>query len=156
MLTAINNVIDNQDSSAAAGYNVPISYIDETDPIGGTQLAKYVTKPVSLEEDAIGLKIILGANRPFGTNFKVYYKVLRDEETLNTKEWVLVDPETSQQTDENPNKFREYRYQIGGFGSASGADLDPFSTYQIKIVMTSNNSSKVPTFKDLRAIALAV
>lgn len=155
-ITAINNLIDNQDSAATVGYNVPLSFIAETDPIGGTSLAKYVTKPVTIEEAAVGLKVILSANKPSSSNWQVYYKAITAEDSLNTTNWVLAEPDSPLKSDENPSIFREYRYTIGGFGSPSGGDLSPFTTFQIKIVMNSTNSSKVPVFRDLRAIALVV
>ena len=50
------------------------------------------------------------------------------------------------------NVFREYRYLVGGENSA----LPAFTKFQAKIVMRSTNSAQVPTFRDLRMIALAV
>jgi len=44
-------------------------------------------------------------------------------------------------------EFREYQFSID--------NLDQFSGYQIKIVASGTNEAKSPTFKDLRAIALA-
>ena len=55
-------------------------------------------------------------------------------------------------SDEDRSIFRDYRYLIGGQGGA----LNPFNTFQIKIVFRSTNSSKVATIKDLRVIALGV
>ena len=46
--------------------------------------------------------------------------------------------------------FKEYRYMA----SLQNA-IASFNQYQVKIVMNSTNSSKVPVFKDLRIIALA-
>lgn len=151
-LTCMNNLIDRQDSAASTGYNVPLSKIDETDPIGGTHLAKHVSKPVTLEEDAVGIKILVGVNQPAASEFEMYYKTLTAEQNLNTEPWTLIAPEESVRTDEDKNVFREHRYLIGGF---TGLD-DPFSTFQVKIVMRSTNSSKVPVFKDLRVVALTV
>ena len=151
-ITAMNNLIDRPDASSTTNYNVPISYIAETDPFGGSSLAKYVTKPVTLEEAAVGLKIILAANRPNGTYFDVYYKAIPGDGTLSSTDWTLAPADNVVQTDENPNKFREYRYTIGG----DGGTLSAFTTFQVKIVMNSVNSSKVPVFRDFRAIALTV
>jgi hypothetical protein len=150
-ITAIANIIDNQDSASTSGYNVPITWVSETNPTEGSALAKYVTKPVTLEEDAVGLKILIAANKPSGTDYKVYYKLLTSSEQLLSKDWTLVEPENAVQNDDNPNIFREQRYLVGGLFGTS-----PFSTFQVKIVMTSINTSKVPKFKDFRAIALTV
>ena len=151
-LTAISNLIDKQESTATAGYNVPLSYIAETDAIGGTSLAKYVTKPVTLEEDAVGIKVILAANRPSVTNFDIYFKAINDDVDILETPWTKATLDSPVQSDENINVFREYRYTIG----TSAGTLAPFVTFQIKIVMESTNSSKVPVFRDFRAIALSV
>ena len=73
-LTMIGNMIDKQDSAANSGYNNPISYIPETSPNAGSSIAKHVTKPVTLEEEATGLKVILACNKPPEASFDVYYK----------------------------------------------------------------------------------
>jgi len=151
-ITAINNLIDRQDSAASTNYNVPISYIGEDDPFGGTSLAKYVTKSVTLEEDAVGLKVIMAAHRPSGTYLEVYYKTTSGDTALNDTGWTLAPVDNVVQTDENPNKYREYRYTIGG----DNGTLPAFTTFQMKVVMKSTNSSKVPILKDFRAIALTV
>jgi hypothetical protein len=151
-LVTIANLIDNQDSASNDGFNVPINYIPETDPFGGTHLAKHITIPTTLEEEAVGLRIMVAANKPPSADFDVYYRVADAGSNLSTSEWVLVESENTLPSDTNKNIFREYRYLVGGIGG----NLDPFTKFQIKIVMRSTNSAKVPVFRDLRAIALAV
>ena len=151
-LTTIENVIDNQDASATSGFNVPLSYVAETDPSGGSAAAKHITSQVSLIEEAVGLKILIGANRPAQADFDVYYKTASGDVLLDDQAWVLVNRTSELPTDEDPTIFREYEYLAGGLGG----ELIAFTKFQIKLVMHSTNSSKYPTFKDLRAIALAV
>ena len=158
-LTMIGNMIDKQDSAANTGYNNPISYIPETSPNAGSSIAKHVTKPVTLEEEATGLKVILACNKPPEASFDVYYKTGSAEDDLSFKNWVLASADNILPADTNKTIFREYRYTIGGFGDTqnlNGADLGDFRKFQLKIVMQSTNSAKVPVFRDLRAIALAV
>jgi capsular polysaccharide biosynthesis protein len=71
---------------------------------------------------------------------------------LNRKGWTIVTPQTSPSPNTNVNIFSEYRYLIGGDGGA----LEPFTKFQLKIVMRSTNSARVPSFRDLRVIALAI
>lgn len=151
-ITAINNIIDNQDSAATNGYNVPLTFVNETDPTLGSALAKHVTKPVTLSNEAVGMKILLSANRPVESNFKVYYKAVSEDTELSETNWTLIEPETNLPADTNPSTFREYRYLVGGLGG----NMDPFTVFQIKIVMNSTNSSRPPSFRDLRVIALTV
>jgi len=48
--------------------------------------------------------------------------------------------------------YQEYRYLVGGLTGT----MIPFTTFQLKIVMHSTNSSRPPSFKDLRILALSV
>lgn len=150
-LTLISNTIDRQASSPATGYNVPLNYVAETEPTNGSSIAKHITRPVTLAEQAVGLKIIASANRPSVSDFEVYYRTATDGDILNDQGWTLIGAEESIPSDEDSVTFRDYTYLPGG----DGGSLDPFTQFQVKIVMRSTNSSKVPVFRDLRVIALA-
>lgn len=151
-LTLIDNVIDNQDSAATSGFNVPLEFVAETEPTGGSTPAKHITKTITLGSSAVGLKIILAANRPKQANFKVYYRTASERDLIITKNWTEVITSTNNPPDDNPSTFREYEYLVGG----KGGTMDAFLSYQLKIVMSSTNSARVPVIKDLRAIALSV
>ena len=147
----IENTIDNPTSSATSISNVPINFVDETDPSNGSAASKHITKQVTLINPARGLKIILGANRPSVANINVYYKVSNGKSLKNIS-WVSINPESLVPSDDNPNVFREYTYLVGGDTGLT----EEFNTFQIKIVFTSSNSSKIPVLRDIRAIALGV
>lgn len=149
-VTTQNNLIDNQASGAASGFNVPLSYVAETVAFGGSSLAKHITSVANLEESAVGLKVMISAVKPSGSDFDLYYRTANDGVNIFEVDWTLQSAEQTIAPD--PNNFRDYRFLVGG----DGGSLDPFTQYQFKIVMRSNNSSLVPVFKDLRAIALAV
>lgn len=151
-ITFQSNVIDNQDSAATSGFNVPLNFVAETDPISGSAASKHVTKTISLEEDAVGLKVILSANRPPEASFQLYYKTGLDETNLNDKNWTFVSQDNSVPADDNIYNYRDYEYTIGG----DDGNLTAFTKFKLKIVMNSTNSSKIPMFRDLRAIALSV
>lgn len=152
-LQLFNNIIDKQDSAdySLAGFNVPISYVSEEAPAGGSHVAKHITVPVTLAEDAVGLTILVAANRPAASDFLVYYRTAGEGQVLPDQRWVLLPESTNNPSDQDPNVFREYRYLAGGLGGS----LQPFTEYQVKIVFRSTNSSRVPVLKDLRVIALA-
>ena len=157
-LWMFHNEIDFQDSAGSLDVltnltrNNPIAYADETDPNGGSHLSKHVVRPVTLESPSVGLKVLLSANKPSAANFKVYYKVATEDQNFDDMDWTYIAPEENVQSDENPAVFRDYTFLVGdtvGFA-------DPFDKFILKIVMQSRNSALVPTFKDLRVIALAV
>jgi hypothetical protein len=149
-LTTIGNMIDNQATSPASGFNVPLNYTEETTAFGGSALSKHMSTVSVLEEAAVGLKVIVSAIRPSGSDFDLYFRTANDGEDIFDIDWTLQSSETTVAPD--GNNFREYRYLIGG----QGGDVAEFTQYQYKIVMRSNNSSAIPVFKDFRSIAMAV
>jgi hypothetical protein len=155
-LEAINNIIDNPvDSDGAVDtantVNFPIEFAAETDP-DGTAAAKHVTIPVGLAEAAVGLKVFVGANVPTVADIDLYYRTLSPGEDveLDTVNYIKATPDNELPKSDNRDTFREYQYTIGGLAGT----LNPFTTFQLKIVMRSQNSSKVPRIKDIRSIAL--
>ena len=148
-VTTVSNVIDNQDSDAIPDV---IQYISETNSGSGSSMSKHITIPINIIEPAVGLKVLLSANRPSGSNIDLYYRTLPvgSDDDIGTVNFTKVTPDTSIGTDDNRDIFREYAYTIGGLGGT----LTPFTTFQLKIVFRSTNSSRVPRIKDLRAIAL--
>ena len=149
---AINNIIDKPSPTPAAGFNVPINYVAETNPKGGSAVAKHISKVITLAQDAVGMKVFLTANKPNGASFDLYYRVASGDANISDISWTAVTATSGLISDDNPQVFREYEYLIGG----NTGDLDAFNQMQIKIVMVSENQSKVPVFKDIRSIALAV
>jgi len=151
-VSLIDNVIDKQDQSSTSGFNIPLTFINETSASGGSAASKHITRAITLENDAVGLNILLSANRPNGTDFQLFFRTATADEILSDKPYTLQAAETTLPTDENPNVFREYRYLIGG----QNGSLPAFTKFQSKIVFRSTNSAKVPRIKDLRIIALSV
>jgi hypothetical protein len=160
-LILVNNLIDRQDSDrnntslsqrlAGSGYNTPQEYVAETNPFDGSHIAKHITVPVTLASNAVGLQIAIAANRPADADFLVYYRTSTEGGNILNQSWTLVDVEAPIPSDENLDIYREYRYLAGGRNGV----LTPFTQYQLKIVFRSINSSKVPSIKNLRVIAMA-
>lgn len=149
-LTTESNQIDNQVSSSAdPGENIPLTYSAETNAFGGSSLAKHLSRVASLDEPATGMKVIIGALRPSGSNFALYFRTANDGDDILGTNWTLIAPEATVAPD--AVNFREYRYLIGG----DSGTLDEFTNYQFKLVFTGNNSSAVPFIRDFRAIAMA-
>jgi len=143
--TKVSPIIDLQRVSVLALENV----IDMADA------AQHITTPIAIDESSVGLKVIFGANRPSGADFEVYIRTAIDEDALGAVDangdplvdWVQGTIDTTMPADDNPNTFRDYEYTF---------EVDPFSVFQIKVVMKSTNSSRVPVIRDLRGIALVV
>ena len=141
--TKVSPLIDLQRVSVLALENV----IDNDDA------AQHITTPIVIDDGSLGLKTIFAANRPSGANFEVYVRVAADEDALLATddngdleiEWTLVEIDKALPTDNNTATFRDYEYTH---------ESDLFTAFQIKIVMQSDNSSRSPVIRDLRAIAL--
>lgn len=150
--SAITYMIDKQDSSATSGFNVPINFVNETSATGGSSASKHITVPITLAQDAVGIKVMITANRPSAADFQLYYRTTASDGILIDQNWVYVQEQSNNPSDEDLFAFRQYEYLIGG----PGGNLPAFTQMQFKIVMRTTNSARVPTFKDFRAIALGV
>lgn len=151
-MTLIDAIIDKQDSAATNGFNVPINYVDEISSLGGSAASKHITRIVTLIEPAVGLKIIIAANRPNGADFQMYFRTAEDGIDIKTENYKLLPTLSNNPSDDNPFMFREYQYLAGG----DGGQLPEFTKFQLKLVMRAVDRSKPPLFKDLRVIALSV
>lgn len=145
-----HNRIDNQASTAATGFNVPLTYVAETDKSGGSSIAKHITRSITLQTSAVGLKAILSANKPSVASFNMYYKAITSDQEFSDVDWTFIAPTNTLPSNENPNVFRDYEFLVGGIGGLT----IPFNKFQMKIVMRSSNNAKPPKFRDLRVIAL--
>ena len=153
----VSPVIDMQRMSVATFENIidsggggSFNYIAETDALNGSAACKHVTKPVTLEEPAVGLKILFAANRPTPASFSVYYKTGTSDDNLDDIGYTLIAESTANPADDDGTTFRQYEFLPGG----TEGTLNQFTKFQVKIVMQSTNSSKPPKIKDLRVIAL--
>jgi hypothetical protein len=151
-LFTVNNRIDNPQSSIGteSGKNNVINYVDETNTQTCSALARYITKKISLASTSEALKIIFSANRPDGSVIEVYYKTQSagDDTDFDEIPWVPATTENVPLTSEDTTRFEDYEYLDNG--------LAAFKYFAVKIVLKSQNSSKVPRVRDFRAIALAV
>ena len=146
-MTTIHNRIDKQASGTTTGFNVPLFYVAETEPQGGSHISKHITRPITLLEDAINLKILFASLRPAEADFEVYFRTANEGVNIHEQPYTLSTLESPVGADKS--NFLEYRY------NAHPKELDAFNQYQIKIVFRSTNTSMPPLFKDLRVIAVS-
>jgi hypothetical protein len=147
----ISNRIDNPQvfGGSNTGQNAVLNYLPETAPSGGSALAKYITRKVTLAQSSIGLRIIFAGNRPNGSFIDVYYKTQEagSDVAFPTLNWTLANIDTVIPNVDDPTLFNDYEYTV----DLSAA---PFQTVSIKIVMRAQASTAVPRIKDFRVIAL--
>ena len=134
--------------------------------------ATYITKKVNLQNPASSLKVIVGAYRDESADFRVLYQLfkadsseiepafelfpgydnLRDLDGDGFGDLVIDSALSSGRPDKLVSgsldgEFKEYQFSID--------ELDAFTGFRVKIVMSGTNEAKPPRFKDLRCIALA-
>ncbi len=148
----ISNVIDKQASSVTNGFNVPLNFVDETSPTAGSAAGKHLSRVIILEDEAVGVKILIDANRPSSTDFQVYVRTCDIDENIREQSFVLLTQETTVPSDDNSEVFRQYTYLHGGIGG----NLKAFKKYQTKIVFRSTDQAYTPVLRNLRVIALSV
>lgn len=140
----------------------------ETSSHGGNSYAKYFTKKVVLTpgNDSGDLRVFYTAYKPVGSAVYIYYKILNRNDTQNFEDgnWQLMTQIT------NPNVYSpskdaliEYecapgKYNVAdnfiSYTSTNGQTYTNFSQFAIKVVMASDDSTKVPYLTDIRALAL--
>ncbi|MCK9369118.1 DUF4815 domain-containing protein [Candidatus Dojkabacteria bacterium] len=140
---------------SGGGASVPATVLvaNERAATGGNGVARYITRKVTLAPgfESSDLKAYILANIPSGTSIKMYYKVAPITSlSFEFEPWYEMALESSG----NPSVtgYVEYKYKTPGDTALPSGDR--FKIFAIKILMYSNDSTKVPQLRDLRVIAL--
>ena len=153
-IMAVENVINNSTTGETES---------ESNITSGAS-ARYISRSVTLDEDfeATDLKVYLTADIPKEAEVDVYYRVLAGEDStpFEDRPWVKMEVTTGTLNkarsagDQREYEFRSSATDINGDTTVAYGDYGDYSTFAIKIVMRSTNTSKVPTIQDMRAIAV--
>ena len=154
-LIAVKNVIGPEDASATsptpADSLIQDSGDSELAADHGNATAVYMTKEVALNNPADRLDAYLNINKPYAdSNVLVYARFKRSEDNIEDLTFERIDPETPLLINDIDD-YAEVRY-IRDFGQDSPTP-PLFTSFQVKIVLVSNDHAIVPTVKDFRAIA---
>jgi len=167
-LIAVKNIIGPEDSAELAGspldnvsldsltqYDVevspPVKIDSELSADHGNATAVYMTKEVALNNASDRLDSYLNINKPYAdSNVLVYARFKRSEDNIEDVAFERIDPSTPIPI----NDFDDYsEIQYTRDFSADSPVPPLFTSFQIKIVLVSNDHALVPTVKDFRAIA---
>ena len=111
----------------------------------GEGSARYITREVELNNAADQLNILLLANKPSSeTDIRVYVRVKSTDERIRDVDFIKVEPQSPLLINSG-NNFGETEYVF--------ENTEPFTSFQVKIVFTSENLALAPRVKDLRVIA---
>lgn len=129
------------------------------DKNNSSSACKYVTKEIALANRSTGINVTINALLNTVDDIKVYYKYQYSSDKVFAEiDWipfngdgssdnnVIVTPSTIlSPLTENPNSYKELKYSV--------QNLSEFSSFAIKVVMTSENPVFIPKLKDIKCIA---
>lgn len=151
--------------SGGGGTGAAATINGETDAAGGNILASYQTKIVALDDgfDSGDLIVRMDAIRPSGTDIAVYFKVLsgQDREPFIDKKWIKMNRTQNiySPTLKDVVSF-EYRYNVdsGLIQYVDNGKSYPlggaFKYFAVKIRLTANDPSVIPSVDSLKVIAV--
>lgn len=128
--------------------NVPLNYVPETRPNGGSNASRHITAPVTLEVPATGIDVKTELNVPQGCAIDFYYRTAQGDENLSEQPWVYRPPETAV-PETARGQFVRAQYLPGG----RGGYLKPFTQVQTKYVM--RGSGQGPSLRNFENKYLA-
>ena len=138
----------------------------------GNAKTRYVTKIINLSAgmEARHLRSFMTAHKPEGSSIYVYYKVLSAEDTeeMTDKKWKVMTQISPDSDTFNGivagigKQFSEFEFNSDEIITYSADDesvaipptYDTFKSFQIKIVLFAEDSTKVPVLKKFRTIAV--
>jgi len=153
--------------------NAPVDNFELSSLVGSSQndphAAIYVSNVTTLSKPASSLKVILTAYRPFSSDIRVLYNLVRDDSSEVPQEFELfpgfenlksssdgdlevIDPVLNNGREDievpasSDGQFLQYEFTAN--------DLPDFSGFAIKIIMAGTDQSNAPIIRDLRAIAV--
>lgn len=144
----VRNIINDPENES------PPRTLSEDGVSGGNATARYISRRVVLNPgfEAQDLKVYLNAYLPSPSRIKVFYKVNKPGTIDFENDNSFVELTTVSIVGDPLAGFAEHT-----FSTATGTvftDSSFFSTFSIKIVMLSTDTTKVPIIKDLRVLAL--
>ena len=157
-LLTITNRLDNPSASNTTGF------LEETEALGGSSSAKYVTKEIVLDNPSTSLDVRITANNFPTSTIRALFKIRKagdnrefDEipyeffNTTGAADEAVNFSESKSQSPHHPSYYTSFAEQ-----KFTVSDLDEFTSFAIKLVMTGTNPAYPPRIQDMRAIALAI
>jgi len=126
----------------------------ELSSIHGSAIARYLTQEVELNNPADQLNVYLNINRPIEkSNVKVYARFNTGEESIKNIDFEEITPDTVIPITSTREDYSEVLFSVNKENQLDASSSLNFTSFQVKIVMVSDDHAKVPVIKDFRAIA---
>lgn len=146
----IIGVLDASNNSAGASEAVIDDNGNDTELLAGhgNALARYITREVELNNASDQVNVLINATKPNDqSEILVYIRSKTGDEPINTIPFERLTPSNSIPVSSS-KEFGEVEYVYGGDGV-----VQPFLSFQVKIVFTAESTASAPLVKDFRAIA---
>ena len=146
----VSTTLTNESATPAITINSLERFVNEIAPLGGSSLAKYVTRKINLDptKPSTFLKVRFGADVEQAADIDLYYKVeLKDSSVnFNTLGYTLATP-TKAAIVSTDGIFHDVEYDISG--------LSEFTAVQVKLVSTSTRGADIVRVRDLVIVGCA-
>ena len=158
------------DANTTPGTGASLTAVSEYSPSGGNAFAKYITKKTTLSSgnDSADMRVFFTAYRPAGTNIYVFYRVQNRDDTqiFENAPWQLMTFVNNTGNGYSTNRSNTLEFeaapgvsgiannQLSYVSASTGTVYTTFNQFAIKIVLVTNDNTKVPFLTDIRALAL--
>ena len=149
--------ITNKAGEAAPTTDAVIRVKSETDPYLGLVGSRYISKVFEIGDTANGLKVMLEGKRPGGSNIKLYMRAVSGFD--NSRIYDAYYQEVPMIGDSNTvysDVFTEFTFQTADdflLRDQTERVFGEFSTFQVKVVFTSEDTSRTPEVRNMRIFA---
>ena len=146
-----NDTFDKINSSNYDNNDDGRYYVPDTASENCSHLNNYITKEITLANEASQLNVYCDVYKPNRSNVYLYYKVqeLGDDSEFDDLGWTLLEPSEPIPTNDSESASPEYQVNLADVATLP----DKFISFAFKIVFVTRNSAKPPTVKAFRAIA---
>ena len=147
----ISNRTNYANSSEYNDANNGRTYVADTVAKGNSNLNSYITKEITLQDEATHLNLYADVFKPVGSDIIVYYKAQTsgNDFAFDDLPWTEFEPSVLIPTDDTKFGAVEYAVDLREVPEVT----DTFSSFAFKMVFVSTNSSKPPMVSNVRAIA---
>lgn len=157
------------DANTTPGTSANVISATEFSPSGGNALARYITRKntLTVANESEDMRVFFTAYRPVGTNIHVFYRIQSkdDTSTFENNPWQLMTyvNNTGSGFSSSREDLKEYEVAPGTGGvpdnqisytSQDGVLYTSYNSFAIKIVMTTDDNTKVPFLTDMTTLAL--
>jgi len=156
-LFCISNRTNNVTTAAQKGsaqYNKTShgrNYVADTAAKGNSNLNNYITRQITLANEATHLNFYADIFKPVGSDIILYYKAQSsgDDVPFDDLVWTELAPTVPIKADDTTFGEVEYGVKLSEIAEVT----DTFSSFAFKVVMVTTNSARPPMFSNVRAIA---